>query len=701
MPFLFTCLLALQSFTALAITKHAIVVGVADYPNLDKKLWLDGPRNDVEVVMNYLLDNNFDETNITLLADDEPILPTYKNILIAFEKTINKSKSGDMVYLHFSGHGSQQPQEDLSDSNQEHDGLDEIFLPRDVKNFNYKMGKVENALVDNEVNLFITRFREKGVFVWLVFDSCHAGTMLRGTEQDGVKHRKVEPNILKIPSALIKKAKNRQTDNRKKKTASVNANSKNKDLAGYIAFYAAQSTESTIEMKLPQQGPDRKPMGLFTYTISDILSSNIDMSYTQLSEAILNRYTGSRSISTPIFEGSNLNTAIFNSNRKIDVAQWKVLPHKKQNGLANLSAGQIHGINSDTILALVKSPSETKQPIMGYIQVIKSDLISSTAKAIGYNGIKPIKITSRLYARAIGSKIETPLTIWIQPDKNNSASADKLKNLLKSISADKKQAINIKFTDKKDKADFHLAVDNKQILFTSATIALTKNNSNKIYSLEFDNSPRLNNNSEFSKSLTKTLRILAKTKRLYAASKQFKNKNALANLDVSFKVTKGKNTVAVSDADKLSLYDGNIIEVTIRNNSKSAVDVTALYIDSGYGISPIFPTEIGATNRIQPKSQSVKIIKSKVSTTTLGNESLIIIAVEAKTNTQRSDFSFLAQPSLLTENVQRKEIHTILSDRLKYSINSKNTGQNQSKNNQNSTLPSAIWSYHWQVMKNK
>lgn len=695
MPFLFTCLLALQSFTALAITKHAIVVGVADYPNLDKKLWLDGPRNDVEVVMNYLLDNNFDENNITLLADDEPIQPTYKNILTAFEKTINKSKRGDMVYLHFSGHGSQQPQEDLSDSNQEHDGLDEIFLPRDVKNFNYKMGKVENALVDNEVNLFITRFREKGVFVWLVFDSCHAGTMLRGTEQDGVKHRKVEPGILKIPSALIKKAKNRQTDNRKKKTATVNANSKNKDLAGYIAFYAAQSTESTIEMKLPQEGPDRKPMGLFTYTISDILSSNIDMSYTQLSEAILNRYTSSRSISTPIFEGSNLNTAIFNSNRKIDIAQWKVLPHTKRHDLANLSAGQIHGINSGTVLALVKSPSETKQPIMGYIKVIKSDLVSSTVKAIDYKGIKPINISSRLYARIIDNTIETPLTIWIQPDKNNSASADKLKKLLSRISADKKQPINIKFADKKDKADFHLVMDNKQILFISSIIALARNNSDKIYSLKF------NNSSEFSKSLNKTLRIIAKTKRLYAVSKQFKRKSALAKLDVSFKLTKGNNTVAVSDADKLSLYDGNIIEVTIRNNSKSAVDVTALYVDSGYGISPIFPTEIGATNRIQPKSQSVKIIKSKVSTATLGNESLIIIAVEAKTNTQRSDFSFLAQPSLLTENIQRKEIHTILSDRLKYSINSKNTGQNQSKNNQSSTLPSAIWSYHWQVMENK
>ena len=58
--------------TAWARTNHALLVAVSEYPNLDEKFWLTGPRNDAELVRNFLLTNNFtkfEKDNVITLAE--------------------------------------------------------------------------------------------------------------------------------------------------------------------------------------------------------------------------------------------------------------------------------------------------------------------------------------------------------------------------------------------------------------------------------------------------------------------------------------------------------------------------------------------------------------------------------------------------------------------------------------------------------
>ena len=70
--------------------------------------------------------------------------------------------------------------------------MNEIFLPRDTKHWDGTAGTVVNAITDDEIANYLESFRAKGVFVWLVFDSCHSGTMTRSTWRS----RKLAPSAL-------------------------------------------------------------------------------------------------------------------------------------------------------------------------------------------------------------------------------------------------------------------------------------------------------------------------------------------------------------------------------------------------------------------------------------------------------------------------------------------------------------------------
>ena len=64
----------------------------------------------------------------------------------------------------------------------EPDGIDEIFLPADVGTWKSFPERVPNAIVDNEIGVWLRAIAAKRAFVWVIFDCCHSGTMTRGIE---------------------------------------------------------------------------------------------------------------------------------------------------------------------------------------------------------------------------------------------------------------------------------------------------------------------------------------------------------------------------------------------------------------------------------------------------------------------------------------------------------------------------------------
>ncbi|MCI0457830.1 MAG: caspase family protein [Gemmataceae bacterium] len=98
--------------------------------------------------------------------------PTYENLVRAFGRLADIARPGDLVYIHFSGHGGRT--RTLFPAAKGADGLDESLVPLDI-------GRPEaRFLRDLELGHLLDRMVRKGLLVTLVLDSCYAGGATRG-----------------------------------------------------------------------------------------------------------------------------------------------------------------------------------------------------------------------------------------------------------------------------------------------------------------------------------------------------------------------------------------------------------------------------------------------------------------------------------------------------------------------------------------
>src|SRR5215212_10639420 len=93
---------------------------------------------------------------------------TRQKVLTAIRAAAKQLKSGDLLFLTYSGHGGQIP--DVT--GEEDDKLDETWCLYD------------GELIDDEVYLELSRFAA-GVRVLVLSDSCHSGTVTRARVPEG------------------------------------------------------------------------------------------------------------------------------------------------------------------------------------------------------------------------------------------------------------------------------------------------------------------------------------------------------------------------------------------------------------------------------------------------------------------------------------------------------------------------------------
>lgn len=174
-----TIVAMLLSSAVYAQRKRAFLVGISHYDTaLTGYQWnnINGVE-DVNLLNPVLKKQGF--TTTTLLDEQA----TFKNIISQITQFTNKTKKGDIVYLHFSTHG--QPVEDLSGD--EEDGWDESIVPIDAYKI-YKRDVYEGKkhLTDDMLNKYVRKLREKiGAtgFLYVVIDACHAGTSSRANDE--------------------------------------------------------------------------------------------------------------------------------------------------------------------------------------------------------------------------------------------------------------------------------------------------------------------------------------------------------------------------------------------------------------------------------------------------------------------------------------------------------------------------------------
>ena len=176
------------------------------------------------------------------------------------------------MVFYFSGHGSQQPDE----NGDEQGGNDEIVLPYDVAK--WEGHGIKNALVDDELDLRVRKLLDKGVDFFGIIDACHSATGFRAVEDDDTRSREIDPQDLGVPASAL---------------ASETPGNLLKDLAadkpgrGRAAyFYAAQESEVALE-KVPKGAEPGQSFGVFTYNLLRRLNENPDVTYRTLHQAVI------------------------------------------------------------------------------------------------------------------------------------------------------------------------------------------------------------------------------------------------------------------------------------------------------------------------------------------------------------------------------------------------------------------------------
>ncbi|MDH3503830.1 MAG: caspase family protein [Nitrospirota bacterium] len=146
--------------------RRALLIGIGKYQVLPR---LPGSKNDIDLVHQVLVSRyGFSEQDIHTVMDEAA---TREGMLAAFNRIVKEAGPNDVVYIHYSGHGSQV--QDLN-GDEPDDQLDETIVPAD--------GRTEGVpdITDDELEEILSRLKTPKAVV--VLDSCHSGTATRGLE---------------------------------------------------------------------------------------------------------------------------------------------------------------------------------------------------------------------------------------------------------------------------------------------------------------------------------------------------------------------------------------------------------------------------------------------------------------------------------------------------------------------------------------
>ena len=147
----------------------ALLIGINRYKN-EHLSHLPGAENDIKLAFQVLTSRfDFSPDHIHTLRNETA---TRDAILSTLRHLVEEATSQDMIYLHYSGHGSQVKDLDGDERTQDNDNLDETLVPYD--------GRTEGVpdITDDELGEILSKLKTKHAII--VIDACHSGTSTRG-----------------------------------------------------------------------------------------------------------------------------------------------------------------------------------------------------------------------------------------------------------------------------------------------------------------------------------------------------------------------------------------------------------------------------------------------------------------------------------------------------------------------------------------
>lgn len=646
-------------------TSYALIVGVSQYPNLGAAYQLRGPANDADNILRLLVKHyHFDTENIAVLSDSQSrgveMLPTSANIRREMERVVRKVKKGDNFVFYLAGHGAQQPSKKVGT---EIDGLDEIFLPRDVAQWDRQKSMVPNAIIDDEISSWLQVITKKGVHVWAMFDCCHAGNLSRGLKEH---ERFVSPEKhdgLAIPADVFKNAKQKAEDKNNPKHTTLDL----PELKNAAIFYACQSHEKAIELPY-LSGTVEEYHGLFTHSLTAVLAkAQRPINYRELNHMIYREYiaVGRTGGPTPLVEGEDIERVVLgNDSISRSLINISIDSNDNHHRQLKIDAGSLHGITNGSVLSVSSRKIGANQisNLIGYVRVTEVNTASATVESCEYSGINRKTITKLVggECKVIESdygELKLPIHIDnrdVNGELHSAMFQSKLHSILKELS-EKDQSL-IKLVSSIDARTWIVRSDGEVVHLISPTnFSYQKTQEEKSNSVNYGSFLL---DDTFQVRFLSTLRRIARAENLMRLSTANWKNGSDDSFSPKFTIRKRikYGDRVVDGGDLLSVRQGDILDMSVTNIGNTEIDLTVLYVNSQMGIKPLFPLQ-NSVNRIRPR-QTRKLPLALFTEGPYGRNHFVFIAVVS--DGPNTDFTWLTQNSIPKTRSQNSPIDKLL-----------------------------------------
>ena len=340
---------------------YALLIGIDCYlPNkLPNGIYypsLNGCVRDITLIESFLRSQlgitderilKLTASNTGAIQSPEPIeeWPTYENMVAAFRKLTNMAKSGDRVYIHYSGHGGRSLTKfpELKTN-----GFDESLVPTNI-------GHSETRyLRDIELAYLLQKMVEKELIVTIVLDSCHSGGATRGAGEAVARGIGRIDTTKRATESLV------ASDKELIATWQLLTQESSRDLTlgngwlpeprGYVLLAACRPHESAYEYR----ADGKQKNGALTYWLVDSLKTMGEKAtYQLIYNRLISKIHSQLKLQTPMLQGEG-NRIVFGRNRSWSASAVNVMQTKSENQqvLLLLNAGQVQGVRSGTEFAI-------------------------------------------------------------------------------------------------------------------------------------------------------------------------------------------------------------------------------------------------------------------------------------------------------------------------------------------------------------
>lgn len=628
---------------------RALLVGVSGYPDLPERLRLTGPRNDVQRMRQVLVARGFRADQIETLADGLPgaALPTRKNILAALERLAARSERGDVVVVHFAGHGSQQPS-DLGTTpagavSANAQPQEQIFLPYDVKHWSSEQRSVANALRSRDLREAADRITARGAFLWAIFDACHSARLVRSSDNERVRYRHVPSSELGVPDGPQESS---GIDAQSTTRGPTSVATSSVPLGAAALFYATQSHEVTPELPLPAGRPDARVHGLFTFIVAKALEQAPSMSYRQLAQYVVAEYrTLNDARSTPLFAGAGLDNQVLGLSGERR-AQW---PLQLEGESWTMPAGELAGITPGAVLAVLPNALATDRQAEGHLVVKATSAERAELVPHAYSG-SPAPSRTRLrvgqFLRLVTNPVDVELRVAF--DRRTCPGRCTLGDAVAQLQRHGVPGVAASWVEPGAGADIHLERIGERVVFVPTTARADSPAARAdLPGISAQDNGKPLEASQLAERLATGLHALARFRNLMRTATRLMLDSPRSSLVTELQVqrTNSPRLEPVPLGAQPSLRANDRLVLTLRNEGASQLDVTVLYLDAELGITCLYPSRAGEVNRIEPKGR-VSVDDITIHAPPAGSEHLLIIVTEATRLGEQRNYAFLQQAAL-------------------------------------------------------